>query len=212
VDQRNHGRSFHSPAFDYADLAADLKAFMQQQHLDSAFIIGHSMGGKAAMQFAFRYPDQTLKLVIIDIANKDYPPFNEDIIDALISLDIEGLANLKQADELLRARIPDMAFRLFLMKNLKRSQNGQYRWQVNLKAIQHSIAALSGQVNGKPFGKPCLFVRGEISNYISDADWAGIKRDFPAAEQVTIPGAGHWVHIEAKDLLVEKILNFLKKK
>jgi pimeloyl-ACP methyl ester carboxylesterase len=185
---------------------------MQQQHLDSAFIIGHSMGGKAAMQFAFRYPDQTLKLVIIDIANKDYPPFNEDIIDALISLDIEGLANLKQADELLRARIPDMAFRLFLMKNLKRSQNGQYRWQVNLKAIQHSIAALSGQVNGKPFGKPCLFVRGEISNYISDADWAGIKRDFPAAEQVTIPGAGHWVHIEAKDLLVEKILNFLKKK
>ena len=126
VDLPGHGQSgIYSSMNTMAVMADSVKAVLDHLSIGRAVFIGHSMGGKAAMQFALKYPGQTLKLIIIDIANKVYPPFNVDLIDALISLDVEDLTSLKQADGLLRPRIPDMATRRFLLKNLKRNQNGQ---------------------------------------------------------------------------------------
>ncbi|UCF91672.1 MAG: alpha/beta fold hydrolase [Desulfobacterales bacterium] len=212
VDQRNHGRSFHSDIFNYDVMAEDLAQFMQQQNLAQAALIGHSMGGKTAMRFAFAYPQRVSRLIIVDITPKAYPPLNGEIFEALRALDVRRLASLKQADDHLQPVIPDTALRLFLLKNLKRSKEGGYKWNVNLEAIRKSHPQLTAKISGGPFPKPCLFIRGEHSDYIREADWPEVRQYFPAAELATIPAAGHWVHVEAKDDFVATVTRYLRKR
>jgi esterase len=211
VDQRNHGASPHSDRSSYPLMAEDLRAFMQQQQLASASLLGHSMGGKTAMQFALSYPEQVAKLVVVDIAPKAYPPHHDTILDALCGLDLSQHSSRAELDQALADKIDSRPIRQFLLTNVTRDEAGRFVWKMNLDGIKQTYDQIVGAVeqHGR-FDKPALFVRGETSDYIQNTDRPVIEALFPQARIVTIPGAGHWVHAEAPADFFAAALDFLR--
>ena len=210
IDQRDHGRSPHTEDIDYQILAEDLKTFMEQNWIYKARIIGHSMGGKTAMQFAINNPDMVEKLVVIDIAPKVYKGGHEVIIDTLLSIDLAKLADRKDAENQMLQRIPEFGTRQFLLKNLSRNENtGAFEWKMNLKNIYANYEKILGNVSTGVFEGETLFIRGENSDYILRSDEATIKTFFPKSSLKTVENAGHWVHAEQPKALLEMILAFL---
>lgn len=209
VDLRNHGRSPHVDAMNYRAMAEDLREFMESQWIYQAHVIGHSMGGKAAMQLAFDYPDMVSRLVVVDIAPKAYRGGHEAIFDAMLSLHPEKLESRAEAEEQLAKSIADPAIRLFLLKNLTRHKSGGYEWKMNLEVLHRDYSEILSTVAGAVFDGPSLFIRGEHSDYILEEDWPAVEQLFPNAELLTIAGAGHWVHAEAPEALLGTLNRFL---
>ncbi len=211
VDQRNHGHSPHHPVMNYAVMARDLREFMQAQRLSSAYVLGHSMGGKTAMQFALTYPEKVDKLIVVDIAPHAYPPQHDDILDALRSVEPGAYTKRKEIDDALARKLPDPALRQFLLKNLERADTGAFRWSIDLAAIEHNYPAITQAVQGTHarFEKPTLFIRAERSGYIRDQDMPAIRELFPYSRLATLPGVGHWVQVEARRRFARLVLAFL---
>ncbi|MEZ5014023.1 MAG: alpha/beta fold hydrolase [Chitinophagales bacterium] len=198
VDQRNHGRSPHSPEHSFPLMSDDLYQLMVSAGLQKAYIIGHSMGGKTAMQFAVDHPEKIDKLIVVDIGPKRYPEGHDTIFAAMLSLDPAHIRSRAEADALLAKRIDSEGVRQFLMKNLSRNTDGGYHWKCNLEALKanytdHILAAIKSE---HPVEVPALFIRGEQSDYIPDVDWPAIREQFPDSQLVTIQGSGHWVHAD----------------
>lgn len=210
VDLRNHGRSPHSEIFSYPAMVEDLTEFMDTHGLAAAHVIGHSMGGKAAMHLALAHPERVRRLVVVDIAPKTYPPQHTPIFDALRGLDLAAYGSRTEIDAALAEALPDKPVRSFLLKNLQRDAEGRYSWQINLDGIYHNYPHLNGGVQADgTFEGPTLFVRGGASPYVADADLEVIRRFFPHATLATIDGAGHWVHAENPQEFAEATLAFL---
>lgn len=210
VDQRNHGSSPHSDDLSYALLADDLHEFMQQQQLQSAYLLGHSMGGKTVMEFSLRYPAAVERLVVVDIAPRPYPPRHDEIFEALCDLDLSAYSSRSALDAALAERIPDLATRQFLLTNATRDESGGFRWKLNLPAIEQNYAEISSGIQtGRSFDGPTLFVRGERSDYVQPADEPQIRTLFPQSTIVTVSGAGHWIHAEAPAEFARIVREFL---
>jgi len=211
IDLRNHGRSPHDDEFNYKVMAEDLKNFMESNWMYSARILGHSMGGKTAMQFATDYPDMVEKLVIVDIANENYKGGHEVIFDALLSLDLEKTESRKEADTFLQTQIEDVGVRQFLLKNLTRSKDGKYVWKMNLPIIHQNYQAILSKIEGEEtYEGATLFVKGGLSKYITEANFETTKHFFPNAKLETIENVGHWVHAEAPKKLLKILEKFLE--
>jgi pimeloyl-ACP methyl ester carboxylesterase len=211
IDLRNHGRSPHTEVHDYPSMAEDLREFMENNWMYEAHLLGHSMGGKTAMQFALEHPDMVEKLVIVDIAPRTYPCGHELIFEALAALDLDQLSSREEADEQLQQRIDDYGIRQFLLKNLSRKKEGGFRWKMNLPVLQaHYQDILQGLTAEEPYAGPTLFVRGDRSNYIRDEDRDPTWELFPAANLATIANAGHWVHADQPDELYRVVAEFLE--
>ena len=212
VDLRNHGRSPHSDIFDYDVMVADLREFVEQQALTRIMLLGHSIGGKVAMQFAIDYSEQVDRLVIVDIGPKPYEPSQRYILEALRSLDLTRCKSFADVDAALAAEVSGESLRQFLLKNLARDENGRLRWKVHLEAIYRNYDKLArGLAPERTFDKPTLFIRGGRSNYIEDDDAPLIRQIFPQAEIATLPEAGHWVHVDLPEEFFQTALNFLNK-
>ncbi len=197
VDLRNHGKSPHTVEHDYISIAEDIKEFMQQQNVEKANFIGHSMGGKAAMQFSILYPEKVLKQVIVDIAPKKYGRGHDDIFDAIFSIDLNTLQSRNEADEQLQQLIPDFGTRQFLLKNLERTEDGKYQWKFNLETLFREYENVRGGiVSPKSFDIPTLVIKGERSGYITSEDEETFKALFPETTITSVSNAGHWVHAE----------------
>jgi len=210
LDLRNHGDSFHHRSMTYGTMAADLGGFMDDHDLDSASIVGHSMGGKCAMQLALSFCERIDKLAVVDIAPKRYAdPFWVVYLEAMRALDPGQLASRREADRLLQASIPDPVYRQFLLSNLAKSPDGRYSWKPNLDALSASQNDLAAEINGSACDVETLFIRGGRSDYITDADQDAITQLFPNSSLVTITGAGHLVHIEARDEFSRVLSDFL---
>jgi pimeloyl-ACP methyl ester carboxylesterase len=150
-------------------MVEDLREFMQEQELSSAYLLGHSMGGKTAMFFAVTYPSLVDKLIVVDIAPKAYPPGHDDIFAALFALDLRSLRTRQEADAALAPSIPDLALRQFLLKNLEREAAGAFRWRIALETIHKNYGEiLKGIEPSRTFDEPALFIRSENSDYIRD--------------------------------------------
>lgn len=211
IDQRNHGRSPHVPELSYSLMADDLAEFMEQNWIYEAHIIGHSMGGKVAMQFALNYADMVNKLIVVDIGTEKNEPGHQLIFEALLGLELNQLKSRKDADEKMQSKIKDFGVRQFLLKNLTRNKEGSYQWKMNLGVIHENYENILDEVFGdEPFDRHCLFIKGGNSDYILEGDLNVIKQKFPIAELVTIENAGHWVHAEAPEVLLSTVLNFLE--
>ncbi|MGE5255523.1 MAG: alpha/beta fold hydrolase [Hyphomicrobiales bacterium] len=208
-DLRNHGRSFHSARFDYDVMADDIRRLMDEIGLTRASLLGHSMGGKAAMRVAARFPRRIARLIIVDITYKACRPIYAEAIDALCRLDLGSLTRLKDAEQRLRPAIPDPTVRMFLLKNLEHTRDNGYRWKVNLDSIRRNQAEICGPVKVRRLLTPSLFVRGGKSEYIRDSDWPEIKTIFPRAELVTLAHAGHWAHADDKDGFLKTVKEFM---
>jgi len=210
VDQRNHGRSPHDDVMDYPHMADDLRQFMQENWIHRAHILGHSMGGKTAMEFALRNPDMTDKLVVVDISPKTYPSGHDLIFKALRSLDPATLSDRQEAEDALARDIDDAGIRLFLLKNLAREKKGGFRWKMNLESIyQNYDRILEEPTSSDRFHGEALFIRGGKSDYVEPADESRIQEWFPEARLETVEGAGHWVHAEDPDSLHDLVHGFL---
>jgi esterase len=212
VDLRNHGRSPHSDVFDYDVMVADLREFIAQQALGRIMLLGHSMGGKVAMQFALDYPERVDRLVIVDIAPKPYELSQRDLLETLRSLDLSRYKSFGEVDSALAPRVSGQSLRQFLLKNLAKDENGRLRWQVHLEAIYRNYDKLAqGFAPERTFDKPTLFIRGGRSNYIEDDDARLIRQIFSQAEIATLPEAGHWVHADSPNEFFQTVMNFLNR-
>ncbi len=214
IDQRNHGKSPHSLEFDYYLMSEDLAEFMEHQSIEAAHLIGHSMGGKTAMQFAMDSPSHIEKLVVVDIAPLDYAAGHEAVFEALFSVKIDELTSRKEADKALKSLVEEEGVRQFLLKNLTRKIGGGYQWKLNLQAIHFNYEQLltNSLTNFDVFGGKALFVKGGDSpKYIELPKTKEIiLQHFPQARIETVENSGHWVHSEQPKAFFEMVSRFLE--
>lgn len=210
LDLRNHGHSPHDDAFDYPVMAADVLEFTETHDIKDPVLIGHSMGGKVAMNFAVAWPEKLRRLIVVDIAPKVYDMRHYAILEGLMAIPIDSVASRTEADEALSRFVAEPDVRQFLLKNLQRKPEGGFKWKLNLPAIAENIAGIGAdlQHSGK-FEKPTLFVRGARSNYVTDADLPHIREVFPAAAFITLQ-TGHWVPAEKPNEFVQLVADWLR--
>jgi pimeloyl-ACP methyl ester carboxylesterase len=210
VDHRNHGQSPHSAEMNYPLMAGDVNRFMTARGLERALVIGHSMGGKAAMQLALQFPERVGKLVVADMAPRAYAPAHDKIFAALLGLDLPLFQTRQQIENALAPAIPNLVLRRFLLKNLGRNADGKFFWKINLHGLAKNYLRLGEPVAASaPFPKPTLFIRGGKSRYILPSDEPLIRELFPLAEIQTIAGASHWIHADAPEEFLRLVLGFL---
>lgn len=210
IDQRNHGRSPHSDGFNYQLMSDDLYEFVDDNFIEDAVVIGHSLGGKIAMTFALQHPEKVKRLIVVDISPRASQAFLHQILQGLMSIDLSVVKSRKAADEQLSLTIGDLNLRKFLLKNLYWKEKGVLDWRFNLEIINREIKTVDEGIDDeKKFDKPTLFIRGGKSDYILNSDFAMIKSIFPEAEIITIPNAGHWLHAEAPADFLDCVIKFL---
>jgi esterase len=209
LDQRNHGLSPHSDVFDYTAMAQDLNEFIDDHQISSPIIIGHSMGGKTAMNFALAHPEKLSALIVVDIAPRAYNLEHYSIADGLNSIALDGLTSRNEADAQLAKFVPETDVRQFLLKNLQRKSEGGFSWKINLMVITEKLSNVGVDlVYSGTFTKPTLFVRGKQSKYVQESDVAQILSVFPKAKLEALD-AGHWVQAEKPTEFVDVVKNYL---
>ena len=211
IDQRNHGRSFHSDDFSYELLAQDLLHYMEHHQLDNAHLVGHSMGGKTAMFFAVSHPEKVNKLLVADIGPRYYSAHHHDILEGLNAVDFTEVASRRAIENVLSEYVSEFGVRQFLMKNVYRVSKDEFDYRFNLRALTDHYDEVGvalpplTQFNGKT-----LFLRGENSGYIDDNDRNLIVAHFPNSEIVTVKNAGHWLHAENPTDFYNEVVSFLE--
>lgn len=218
LDQRNHGSSPHTDTMDYPSMASDVVAYMDEQGIDKASLLGHSMGGKVAMQVALQAPERVEKLIVADISPVAYKPGHDAILDGLKQIDLTNVRSRGDADKLMAEFVEMAATRQFLLMNLERIPKQEqvesgpvYRWRLNLKAIEACYANLASAPEAEaPYEGPVLFLKGADSAYIQEKHREEIRRLFPHAQLSIIEGTGHWLHAEKTDTFVALCRRFLE--
>ena len=210
IDLRNHGKSFHSEEMTHDDLAHDISHYMEFHHIEKANLLGHSLGGKAVMQFAIKYPIKVQKLIVVDIAPKAYPPHHQGILKALESVDFEKITTRQEAEGVLQQYIPEKSVIQFLAKNLYWKDDKKLDWRFNLKTLSERYSEfVSNAIKFGVFSGETLFIAGAKSNYILPQDEFQIRQQFPQASVIKIDNAGHWVQAENPKDFNEAVKDFL---
>ncbi len=208
LDLRNHGYSPHSTDQNYQLMADDLAELLDDLSLRKVDIIGHSVGGKVAMAFAQRHQSRVNKLMVVDIAPRQYESDHNKIFEALLAVDLSLYSKRSEVDKALSQALPDRAVRLFLLMNLELTGDN-LTWRINLPALFENSPQLLEPVclDGK-ITVPSCFIRGGRSLYVQDDDKVLIRTIFPNSEICTIEQAGHWVHAEAPQQFLAKVTKF----
>lgn len=209
VDLRNHGRSPHSDTMNYAVMADDIVQLIRHLNLTSVHLMGHSMGGKVAMQLALNHPELLQSLIVVDIAPVVYEHHHQQVFKGLNSVDLDTLASRSAAEASLAEFIHEPSVRAFLLKNLYRNDDKQFRWRMNLPVLEREYHHISQAPQGTPFSGKTLFIKGANSQYILAEHRDAILQLFPNATYKMIEGAGHWPHAEKPAIFTKLLLNFL---
>lgn len=208
VDLRNHGRSPHHGLQNYAEMAGDLLTLCDSLQLDTIHLLGHSLGGKVAMQFATSYPDRMDKLIVVDMAMRTYQDEHTHLMDAMMAVDLSSMQSRNDVDKALRNAIPNILVRQFLLMNLVKT-NDQFEWRINLPALKANYPSLSAAVcESSQYHHPSLFIRGERSEYVNEADIKQIQTHFTDAAFASLP-TDHWVHAEQPQAFIDTVAPFL---
>ncbi|MCE9600447.1 MAG: alpha/beta fold hydrolase [Spirochaetia bacterium] len=210
LDLRNHGDSPSNPAHSLADLTGDLTDWMQEQALGRSSILGHSMGGLTAMDFALKFPDKVDSLVIVDVAPRAYGHRHEREFNALRA-DISKCRTRSEVDSVMAQFLDDPVIRQFLQMNLIHAESG-FRWKIPVEILAKANF-LDGFADhaGEQFTKPALFIIGGLSDYVAPEDHATIQTFFPNAQIVTLPDSGHWPHFSHKKVFLEYVQAFFRR-
>lgn len=218
VDLRNHGRSPHSPDHSYSAISSDLLELYEELSIEKAILMGHSMGGKAAMHFALRHPERVKGLIIEDISPLAYPmehenvSYHKKIIDALLSLTLVNYVTRQEVENVLSASIPDKILCRFLLKNLHRDKEGKLEWRINLQVLRNNLSQIMENViddKNKVVTIPSLFFKGDLSKYISKEDENAISMIFSQSEILTVEGISHWIHNEQQTAFLKNVNQYL---
>jgi pimeloyl-ACP methyl ester carboxylesterase len=222
IDQRNHGRSPFSDVHTFNSMRDDLAEFFESHNIGKATLLGHSMGGKVAMWFAADFPEKVEKLVIADIAPKDYLLLNDDsqyylhrnILMAMQELDFSQIHNRNDVDDRLAEKIDDARIRQFLLKSVEKNKITKlYQWRVNVNVLYDNLEEIVSGVNRRwledriPITSyPVIFIRGVKSKYIRTEDEPLIKEIYPDSRIIDIPDAGHWLHAEQPEKFMQAVM------
>lgn len=210
LDMRNHGKSFHSDEFNYEIMVEDVKAYINFHQLQHVTLLGHSMGGKIAMLFATIYPEYVEKLIIADIGPKYYAPHHQTILEALNAVDFSKKPNRSEVDEIVSKYITDFGTKQFILKNVYWKTPEELDFRFNLPVFNEKISEIGTALPFEnQFDKPVLFLRGDKSDYILDADFETILHHFPLAIIKTIPNSGHWLHAENPSAFYSEVEKFV---
>ncbi len=210
LDLRNHGRSPHDPDMTYPAMAGDVLDYMEASAIPSAVLIGHSMGGKVAMRMALDHPEVVLGLVVVDISPRAYEDRHDAIFEAYCTFPLGSLTSRSEATELMTERVGSRATAQFLLKNLQRNEDESFSWKIPVSILQDEYSHIVGEtVSDSPYEGPTLFIRGEKGNYLIPSDTPLLERLFPSYAMHTIPGTGHWVHVEAPSEFLGIVRGFL---
>lgn len=196
-DMLNHGQSFWCESMDYGAMAKSVCHLLDALSINEpVYLLGHSMGGKAAMQFCHDYPNRVKKLVVLDIAPVAYPYWHSDIILAMQDIADNPVKNRKEADQRLQ-KVGDIGLRQFLLKSLKKASDGSWHWQFNLSVIAEKYPELAAAPSlAAPLQCPSLLVKGMRSGYIANVHKQAISAAFSNLQFKVIEGAGHFLHVE----------------
>ncbi|MEP5763303.1 MAG: alpha/beta fold hydrolase [Halieaceae bacterium] len=213
LDLPNHGQSPRSERMGYPDMAEAVAGFIHAQGLAPCHVLGHSMGGKVAMQLALQAPACIDKLVVADIAPVQYPPHHDHVLAGLEAVAAAAPAGRQLADAVLAEHVSEAGVRAFLLKSWQADDNGDYRWQINYQAVRGNYARL-GEANvltkgAQPFAGPALFIIGGESDYVQAQHREQTLALFPGAQVKVLEGAGHWLHAEKPALFNKQVLRFL---
>lgn len=209
LDARNHGRSPHAAEMSIEAMARDVLAWMDQNGWANAVLVGHSMGGKVAMWLACRHPERVARLVVVDVAPRDYSwQGHRAEFMAMHELNLANLHSRQEAEMRFEARVPDLGMRKFLATNLARGDDGRWQWAINLPALTEALPKLEKDALTREdrYAGPTTFVVGGRSNYVHEADHAVIRKHFPEARIEVIPRAGHNPHMDAREDFVRAVL------
>jgi pimeloyl-ACP methyl ester carboxylesterase len=206
VDMRNHGESSWHDGHDYPALAADL-AEVIDAYGGQADVLGHSMGGKAAMALALTLPASVRRLVVADIAPVSYAHTQQPLIDAMRGIDLTAVTTRGDADRQLAERVPEAGVRSFLLQSLDVAGR---RWRLNLDTLERDMPRILGWPEiGGVFEGPVLFLSGAGSDYVQRDHRPAIKALFPNAKFAKIPDAGHWLHADRPREFEAAVASFL---
>lgn len=209
IDQRNHGKSFHSKDWGYDEMVEDLAFFMDELSIAEPILLGHSMGGKTVMQYAAYHQENVKKLVVADINPLKHIIQFDDILAGLNAVPIDAILSREEANEVLQSYVPDVGTRSFLLKNLARSPEG-FGWKMNLPVLSEKVVCLGEPVNYRQtLEVETLFVRGGRSGYVPEEAFDSIREVFSQAQFETIEGVGHWLHAERPNEFYDKVMSFL---
>jgi pimeloyl-ACP methyl ester carboxylesterase len=210
-DLRNHGHSPHLAEHGYPAMAADILQVLDRFGLPEAALVGHSMGGKVAMQLALTQGHRVSRLVVVDMAPVEYQHDFASVLEALESIDLDTVTSRKDADAQMRGRVTGASVRAFLLQNLVREE-GTWRWRLNLPALAAAQAAITGFPTQAPdvcYRGPTCFVHGELSDYVRPSYVPEIRRLFPLSQLTRIEGAGHWVYADQPELFMRTLRDCL---
>ena len=204
IDLPNHGKSYHTKYFSYENMANDLDSFFVENGLTKFSLLGHSMGGKLALKYVDMFEDKIDKLILVDIANKNYEStrFN-NVFDAIFSISLNNLETRKDADSIVSEIIKNAGERHFVLKNLKRTSQG-FEWSANINLLYSNLSAISSKIilNNK-VKNSTLLILGENSNYFTDQDKNDLSNEFEKYLIKSVKNSGHWVHAEnPKDFIL----------
>jgi esterase len=209
LDARNHGRSPHAREMYYGVMADDIIAWMDTRHITRAALVGHSMGGKTAMLLACRHPERVERLVVADIAPKDYYwPRHRAEFAAMHELDLDNLSSRHEAESRFAARVPDLGMRKFLATNLTHAERGPWRWSVNLPVLTDALPVMekNSLQSEDRYAGPAQFFAGGHSPYVQSGDHEVIRRHFPAVRIEVMAGSGHNPHMDQRAAFVRLVL------
>ncbi len=214
LDLRNHGRSPHSEEHNYAAMAEDVREYVAKHKLSEIYLLGHSMGGKVAMLFTLNYPKLVKKLLIADIAPKNYQKSyagHIKILEVINTIDLENLKTRKEIENKVDTILQNKKVTLLVMKNLYRTKAKTFAWRINAPVLYKQLENITRGIDdwtGKNCEVPTIFIKGENSNYLSIYDNFTIKKYFKNSELTVIPNSGHWLHAEQPELVINTILYF----
>jgi len=210
LDLPNHGRSGWLENPNLPAMADCLRQWMDSQRITRAPVVGHSLGGKVAMQLALQHPECVSALVVADIAPVTYSAHHDAVFTALNAVAEQHCASRPEANRVMAAHLKEQGVIDFLSTSLQRDAEGYYRWRFDLQGISDAYPALLAAPEGhQSYSGPTLFVKGGVSDYIQDQHWPNIQVLFPSASIKIMPGCGHWLHIEKPQLFNGIVLRFL---
>jgi pimeloyl-ACP methyl ester carboxylesterase len=210
VDVRNHGRSFHSDDMKFESLVNDLYSIIGHENVKKLHLLGHSMGGKIAMEFAAIYPDIIDRLIIVDVAPYPYPPHHTEVFDMLQAIDLSSLSSRVEIEKEVRNRIDNESVIQFMMKNIRRNEISlTFEWKFNLSVLSRDYLYLIQRLPSQGFNGHTLFIGGEESKYITKETSLYLFDLYPKAVLEYVANAGHWVHADNPSEFYDKVTSFI---
>jgi len=221
-DQRNHGQSPHNNIHNYDSMRDDLFELAGDLKLTKFFLAGHSMGGKTAISFALKWPEMINGLLIADISpfineNTKHSAFNQHftILEAMLSMEMSLISTRREAESILLKKIPSEKVRGFILKNMQRTTGNNFIWKINPSSLLANLEKIMEGIDRPAYidqqitGFPVIFLKGKNSDYLPSGDYGDIQKVFPAAEFVEVADAGHWIHSDKPDEVINNLKRLL---